>query len=120
MAQIRHLAIKTKDPERQARFYEDVFDLKVIHRAENAVYMSDGWLTLALLPNRGNAAPNGINHFGFVVDDMADIEERLSRFNEPLTGRPANRFAERRTMDLDGNLIDVSVAGYEPAATNQA
>lgn len=120
MAQIRHLAIKTKDPERQARFYAEVFDLRVIHRAENAVYMSDGWLTLALLPNRGNAAPSGLNHFGFVVDDMADIEERLSRFNEPLSGRPANRFAERRTMDPDGNLIDVSVGGYEPVAIGES
>lgn len=114
MAKIRHLAIKTKNPQRLAKFYGDVFDLKVIHSADNAVYMSDGYLTLALLPNRGEAAPCGINHFGFSVEDVNAIESKLAEFGEPLNGRPSNRpFAERRAMDPDGNLFDVSVHGYD-------
>ena len=31
MAKIRHLAIKTKDPVRLAKFYEEVFGMKCIH-----------------------------------------------------------------------------------------
>ena len=117
MAKIRHLAIKTKSPERLAAFYEEVFGLKRI-RSEpgGAIYMSDGYLTLALLRNRGEATPSGINHFGFHVDDLGAVEGALKKFDEPLTQRPANRpYAEYRAMDPDGNLFDVSVHGYEEA-----
>lgn len=117
MAKIRHLAIKTKSPERLAAFYEQVFGLKRI-RSESggAIYMSDGYLTLALLRNRGEATPSGINHFGFHVDDLTAVEEGLKKFEEPLVQRPANRpYAEYRAMDPDGNLFDVSVHGYEEA-----
>jgi catechol 2,3-dioxygenase-like lactoylglutathione lyase family enzyme len=115
MAKIRHLAIKTKSPERLATFYEEVFGLKRIRSEKGgAIYMSDGYLTLALLRNRGEATPSGINHFGFHVDDIKDIEQKLKTFEEPLEQRPANRpFAEYRAMDPDGNLFDVSVHGYE-------
>lgn len=115
MAKIRHLAIKTKDPKRLAKFYEDVFDMKAIHSEENgAIYMSDGYLTLALLRNRGEATPSGINHFGFSVDDVEEIEAKLAKYDEPMTVRPSNRpFAEHRAMDPDGNLFDVSVHGYD-------
>jgi catechol 2,3-dioxygenase-like lactoylglutathione lyase family enzyme len=117
MARIRHLAIKTKSPERLAAFYEEVFGMKRIRSEKGgAIYMNDGYLTLALLRNRGEATPSGINHFGFQVDDLEDIEEKLKRFEEPLTKRPANRpYAEYRAMDPDGNLFDVSVHGYEEA-----
>ena len=117
MSKIRHLAIKTKSPERLAKFYEQVFDMKVILTEKSgAIYMSDGYLTLAILKNRGDYTPSGINHFGFQVDDIAEIEKRLQAFEEPLTERPASRaYAEYRAMDPDGNLFDVSVHGYEEA-----
>jgi catechol 2,3-dioxygenase-like lactoylglutathione lyase family enzyme len=115
MAKIRHLAIKTKNPEKLASFYEDVFGMKRIRSERGgAIYMSDGYLTLALLKNRGEATPSGINHFGFQVNDIKDIEQKLTKFEEPLTQRPGNRpYAEYRAMDPDGNLFDVSVHGYE-------
>lgn len=114
MPKIRHLAIKTKDPKKLEKFYAEVFDMKTIHQEEGgAIYMSDGYLTLALLRNRGEATPSGINHFGFDVEDMEDIETRLAKYDEPLTVRPSNRpFAEQRAMDPDGNLFDVSLHGY--------
>ena len=117
MAKIRHLAIKTKSPEKLASFYEEVFGMKRIRSEKGgAIYMSDGYLTLALLRNRGEATPSGINHFGFQVDDLKDIESKLQKFEEPLTERPSNRpYAEYRAMDPDGNLFDVSVHGYEEA-----
>src|SRR5215468_7092692 len=115
MPKIRHLAIKTKDPARLAKFYEEVFGMKVIYTEKSgAVYMSDGYLTLAILKNRGEATPSGINHFGFQVDNLADIEARLAKFDEPMAGRPSTRpFAEHRAMDPDGNLFDISVHGYD-------
>ena len=115
MAKIRHLAIKTKDPARLAKFYEEVFGMKLIHSEKSgAMYMSDGYLTLAILRNRGEATPSGINHFGFEVEDLAETEKRLERFNEPLAARPATRpYAEYRAMDPDGNIFDVSVHGFQ-------
>ena len=117
MAKIRHLAIKTKSPERLAAFYEQVFGLRRIRSEKSgAIYMSDGYLTLALLRNRGEATPSGINHFGFHVDEIDEIREKLNKFDEPLTQRPADRpYAEYRAMDPDGNLFDVSVHGYDEA-----
>jgi catechol 2,3-dioxygenase-like lactoylglutathione lyase family enzyme len=114
MPKIRHLAIKTKDPARLARFYEDVFDMKIINTERSgAIYMSDGYLTLAILRNRGEAAPSGINHFGFQVEDLAETEARLKKFDEPMAARPSTRpYAEYRAMDPDGNLFDISVHGY--------
>lgn len=117
MPKIRHLAIKTKNPAKLAEFYQDVFDMKVINTEKSgAVYMSDGYLTLAILRNRGEATPSGINHFGFQVENFEDIERRLQKFDEPMTARPSTRpYAEHRAMDPDGNLFDISVHGYEEA-----
>jgi predicted enzyme related to lactoylglutathione lyase len=115
MPKIRHLAIRTKDPARLAKFYGEVFDMTVIHTSKTGgTYMSDGYLTLAILPNRGDSSPSGINHFGFQVDEIGAVEARLAKWNEPMTERPSTRpFAEHRAMDPDGNLFDVSVHGYD-------
>src|SRR5438552_16313618 len=115
MPKIRHLAIKTKDPARLAKFYEEVFGMKVIHSERSgAIYMSDGYLTLAILRNRGEATPSGINHFGFQVENLQEVEKKLAKWEEPLAERPSTRpFAEYRAMDPDGNLLDVSVHGYD-------
>lgn len=112
---IRHLAIRTKDPARLAKFYGEVFDMKVIHTSQTGgTYMSDGYLTLAILPNRGDSSPSGINHFGFQVDDLHGVEANLAKWDEPMTERPSTRpFAEHRAMDPDGNLFDISVHGYD-------
>jgi hypothetical protein len=78
------------------------------------MYMSDGYLTLAILRNRGDATPSGINHFGFHVEDLQDVEQKLAKWNEPMTERPSTRpFAEYRAMDPDGNLFDISAHGYD-------
>jgi catechol-2,3-dioxygenase len=53
MAKIKHLAIKTRDPNELATFYENTLGLEVVLRRETgAVYMTDGYLSLALLPLR--------------------------------------------------------------------
>ena len=114
-AKIRHIALRTSNPEELSSFYEKTFGFMIVGRTPGgAIYMSDGYLTLAILRNRGDYTPSGINHFGFQVDDMDEIEKRLQAFDEPLTGRPSTRpYAERRAMDPDGNLFDVSVHGYD-------
>ena len=112
---IRHLAIIARDTAAVARYYEKVFDMKVVHTSAGGenYFLSDGYLTLAILRNRGEAAPSGFNHFGFQVEDLGEIEKRLQKFDEPMEMRPATRpYAEYRAMDPDGTPFDISVHGF--------
>ena len=117
--QIRHLAIMTVDPEKLAKFYEQVFEMERIPRAgaggSKAIYMTDGYITLALLHNRAEGRPSGLNHFGFHVADQDEISEKLSKAGVAVPAkRPADRaFAETRATDPDGNNFDLSVRGYD-------
>lgn len=115
MPKIRHLAIIAMDPEGLAKFYCDVFDMEIIDRSPTGgVFMSDGYFNIALLPNRAEGKANGINHFGFVVDDMDEVTERLKNWKVTgPKGRPDGRFyAETRATDPEGNMFDLSVHGY--------
>ena len=115
-AKIRHLAIKSPNPQRLADFYQDAFGMEVLLRGDSgAVYLTDGYITLALLQCRPEDAPPGLNHFGFAVEDADALSEKLQSHGLPEpTVRPSNRpYAELRGMDPDGNLYDVSVHGYQ-------
>ena len=118
---IRHLAIMTLDPERLAKFYEETFEMTRLDAkgvpGSTAVYMTDGYITLALLPNKADGKPSGLNHFGFHVDSQDEIAHRLVKagLNSPAK-RPGDRpYAETRATDPDGNNFDISVQGFAPA-----
>ena len=113
---LRHLAIITADPNKLADFYEQVFEMEVLERRERgAVFVTDGTINLALIPNRAVGKPSGINHFGFEVKDGAEIAKRLEAYGLPgPKDRPANRhYAQQRAMDPDGNNFDISENGYQ-------
>jgi catechol 2,3-dioxygenase-like lactoylglutathione lyase family enzyme len=117
---IRHLAIMTLDPERLAKFYEQTFEMTRLTGkgvpGSKAVYMTDGYVTLALLENKADGKPSGLNHFGFEVEDQDEIARRLTRAGVKAPAkRPADRpYAETRATDLDGNNFDISVKGFGP------
>ena len=125
---IRHLAIIARDPEKLAKFYEQAFGMEIIHGGpasptipEPAYYVSDGHITLALLPFRlEGATPNcGLNHFGFTVEDTEEIGRRLATFGlaKPKQ-RPGDRpYAEHRAADPEGNVFDLSQHGYDKVET---
>jgi catechol 2,3-dioxygenase-like lactoylglutathione lyase family enzyme len=115
MSKIRHIAIKADDPGKLAAFYEETFDMKVLKRSERgAIYMTDGYMNLALLPVRENQKP-GIEHFGFHVDSVGEVETRLEAAGRPRPKvRPNNPpYAEKRTVDPEGNQIDLSEHGFQ-------
>ena len=116
MAKIKHLAMITLDPEALAKFYCEVFDMEVVERGKGGeVYVTDGYLTVALLNNKAEGKPNGLNHFGFQIDDQEEMAKRLADFGigQPAK-RPADRpYAETRSTDPDGNNFDLSVHGFE-------
>ena len=122
---IRHLAIITLDPERLAKFYEQTFEMTRLPQkgasGSKAIYVTDGSITLALLENKAEGKPPGLNHFGWQVDDQDEIARRLTAASIKAPGkRPADRpYAETRASDPDGNNFDISVKGFggEEAAT---
>jgi catechol-2,3-dioxygenase len=115
MARIKHIALICMDPDKLAEFYCDVFGMTVQVRRLGGVHLTDGYLNLALLPQRAEGKAPGLNHFGFQVDDRDVIAERLKKWK--VIGpekRPANRtYAESRATDPEGNNFDLSVGGFE-------
>ena len=95
MAKIKHIALSTQDPEKTAKFYIDVFGLKQIGRIESSTvsgfYLSDGDLNLAILKFKNDQVAgvergkewSGIHHFGFQVESMEDVTERLAAVGAP-------------------------------------
>jgi hypothetical protein len=79
-----------------------------------AVYVTDGYITLALLENKADGKPSGLNHFGWHVDDQDEIAGRMAKHGVRAPAkRPADRpYAETRGTDPDGNNFDLSVQGY--------
>ena len=115
MPKFCHLAIKTIDLEALAKFYDDVFDLKVLNRDKSgAVYMSDGFLTLALLRNRGDDPAGSINLPSSSMTPRRSPPSLVKAGVAAPTKRPAVRpYAEHRATDPDGNPFDLSVHGFQ-------
>ncbi|MSQ51784.1 MAG: VOC family protein [Betaproteobacteria bacterium] len=120
MFKIRHIAIFTEDAKRLAGFYADVFGMKqtkeVPHSPESgyAVFMTDGYVEMALIEPVNPASPKGINHFGFTYDAV-DRDATLAKLKEygiaPIKP-PADRpYIEDAVKDIDGNKFDMSTTG---------
>ena len=120
MAKIRHVAIKCENQEKTADFYKHTFGMTEAWRGpvredgNRAIYLTDGYINLAILPARGGR--EGIDHFGFQVDEM---EHTLATAQHAgATGdaekKPRDgRFAEMGVHDPVGTLVDVSVKGWK-------
>ena len=117
---VRHLAIFTRNPKLLRDFYMKVFDMDLVFTQDphEAYFVSDGYLTLAILPHYLTGEHHtGLNHFGFHVEDVEQITKRLADFQIKPLLRPSDRpYAEHRGCDPDGNSIDLSEHGYERVA----
>jgi len=121
MNQLRHLAIRTEEPEKLAAFYIEAFGFREVRdgwppvqgQEAKSFHLTDGYFELAILANVPNQSPNGLYHFGIKVDDMNEIARKLQSFQKQLQQRPEETsFAEVRVSDIDGNMIDISVQGF--------
>ena len=102
MPKIKHLAIRTEDTGKLATFYMDVFEMQVLHkdkREGDAIYLTDGYFNLAILPNREQNSPNGLYHFGFEVESGEKIDW-LATFAKRDSDGPVLVFV-RRKIDAD-------------------
>jgi catechol 2,3-dioxygenase-like lactoylglutathione lyase family enzyme len=121
MNQLRHLAIRTEEPEKLAAFYIEAFGFREVREGvptaqvqqSKSLHLTDGYFELAILANSPNQSPNGLYHFGIKVDDMDETIRKLEKWKMRVQQRPDNTsFAELRVSDIDGNLIDLSVHGF--------
>ncbi len=122
MPKIRHLAVICMDPEKLSQFYAEVFEMKVVARNKSGgVFMSDGYIDLALLAQQAVGKSPGLNHFGFQVEDAEEIAKRLGKWK--VVGpekRPADRvYAEQRATDPEGNNFDIAEGGFDREAAER-
>jgi len=105
--QIRHIAIRSEDPDQLSSFCEKTFGLRVVRKNprgnKNSIYMTDGYMHLAINANSGNQ-PNGIWHFGLLVPslDPINVITPLHQGESAL-----GRYTENYILDPQGNRIDV-------------
>ena len=130
MAKIKHIAIRTADPEKTAAFYMSVFELEEVGKAGSGVYLSDGYINLAILKstdqNTGESPRDisgyaGIDHLGFLVDDVDVTSKKLEDEGASSLGRldlshqqPAGgkSYYEIKYRGPDNQVIDISGAGW--------
>jgi catechol 2,3-dioxygenase-like lactoylglutathione lyase family enzyme len=124
MPRMRHIALGPLCPESTFNFYAEVFGFRELptsykRRAmgKQNRFMGDGTTNLAMHPfyngTVGYEGAYGINHFGFLIDDLDSAVERLSKVVKTAE-RVARPYEDYRIRDLDGNGVDLSFSkGYE-------
>lgn len=129
MPKLRHVALQVNDPETTATFFEQAFDMKRIGSTDagisHGIYLSDGTINLAILHFKTDEAAGvpagkdfvGINHIGFWVDDLGEINEKIVEaggkpFLEQDEPENDTLFFERKYHNPDGIVFDVSKTGW--------
>jgi len=126
MARIKHIAIRTNDPENTAAFYRQAFDLKQVGLGRNGIYLSDGHINLAILKfhteGEGDMGKIGLDHLGFQVEDIDNTVSRVRQLGgEAITDRvevtPADpshpqSYYEIKCVGPDEQVIDISNVGW--------
>lgn len=123
MPKIRHLAIISMNPEKLAKFYCEVFEMKEVHRSPNGnVHLTDGYLRVAILRNKADGKANGLNHFGFEVESNEVIRERMKGWEvvPPDNSRTDRPYVEVRATDPEGNMFDLAENGFETVDADAA
>ena len=134
MAQLKHIAIATSDPDKTADFFTGVFDMeikgKINSRNATGYYLTDGNINIALLKYKNDPAAGseygagytGLHHLGFQVEDIEEAARKFEAAGYPprhdinvaqgLGANPAKDNAEYKYQGPEGIIIDVSERGW--------
>lgn len=116
---IEHVNLSVRDLDRSIAFYSDLLDLHVrwkgdIGGGRLGAHVGDDRCYLALFEATADGeVPNdytrpGINHFGFVVDDLDDVLRRLGELGGVVHFAPEYDPGRRAyTSDPDGHEIEL-------------
>ena len=130
MARIKHVAIRSNDVEKTAAFYREAFGLEQVGVGQSGIYLTDGYLNIAILSMRaaveGETMKLGVDHVGFQVDDInatvAKIRalggKALNERNDVHHADPSKpqSYFEVKCVAPDDQVIDVSNAGWVGAS----
>ncbi len=115
---IKHMAIVSQNYAMEAKFFQALFGMKVAESQrpeQRAMVVSDGYVGMNI-NGRAPGRQAGFDHFGFEVDDVEIVFDRL-REKYPsveVMKRPGNRpFAGLSLHDPAGNVFDLSQRGME-------
>jgi catechol 2,3-dioxygenase-like lactoylglutathione lyase family enzyme len=121
-ARIRHVAAHTEHYDKEFKFYQTIFGMKQITTGlvdetgqsnPNRGHISDGVIGMALLAKRPGVQ-QGLDHFGFEVEDSKEVLDRIKQkypgllFTQALSYVP---FAGIRAQDPAGVQFDLSQKG---------
>ena len=119
MAKIKHIALRTADPEKTSAFYQELFGLKKVGMGRNGIYLSDGHINLAILRGSGRL---GIEHLGFQVEDVDGTLIRLNQLGgksmservnvTPTDASNPQSYYEIKCFRPDDQIIDISGSGW--------
>ena len=131
MAKIKHIAIRTPDPEKTAAFYKEVFGLEEVGKARAGVYLSDGSINLAILqsnPQGTGESPRdipgyaGIDHLGFQVENVEETCQKLESAGAQAMPQSTNvrhpasagaqSYYEIKYRGPDQQVIDITETGW--------
>jgi catechol 2,3-dioxygenase-like lactoylglutathione lyase family enzyme len=131
MTRIKHIAIRTPDPEKTAAFYKEVFGLKEVGQARTGCYLSDGYINLAILKSRDEGTAEsprdepgyaGVHHLGFMVDDVDETCRKLEAAGakamtnrsdvRPAGASGARSYYEIKYQGPDNQEFDVTETGW--------
>jgi catechol 2,3-dioxygenase-like lactoylglutathione lyase family enzyme len=122
---IRHVALANENPPRKFEFYRRLFGMRDVNRADIIAptkpgkplpaFAGDGYINLALLTWPVTEPRRGFNHFGILAPNPRELMYRIAEVDPTrLDQRPADRFAEYRIWDPEGNALDLSAdRGYQ-------
>ena len=122
LARIRHVAAHTEHYDKEFRFYQTIFGMKQITTGmvdetgkanRGRGHISDGVIGMALLAKRPGSQ-QGLDHFGFEVEDVKEALDRMKRdYPEILVTSALSYvpFAGIRAQDPAGTQFDLSQKG---------
>lgn len=139
MAKIKHIAIATRDPDKTAQFYKEVFGMREIARINSpgatGFHLTDGDINFAVLKFKNDQTAGvpqgkdytGLHHIGFEVESLEAVDQKLAAagahirddINEALglrKGQPAHVNVEVKYGAPDGVIIDISETGWAGTA----
>lgn len=133
MGLIRHMAMCTKNNRRLARFYYYIFGMEEVwnefQNSPYAFYIGDGYFQINCLQIRPGTTyakiidgkevlPDiGLNHIGFQVKSIKEVEKRFAELNTPIKLELSprdGRYEEWRFTDRDGNLFELAEGEWDP------
>lgn len=122
---MRHIALQVQDLEACERFYTEVLGMSLLRRAhENLVYLTLGNdnFSLARAKEDTGGDPQRLDHFGFVVDNKADVDKWYDYLVEQgiKVSRPPHEHGDGGysfyCLDPDGNSVQPL---YHPSVSGQ-